>query len=231
MAKMASGADSERQVTTQASSVFDRLKLDILTGQLKPGIKLRLNTLIDTYDTGNSPLREALNRLTVDGVVVREENRGFRVAPVSVKELVELTNTRCWLEEIGIRESIANGDAEWEERIVIALHRLARVVQNKNEDAVYLAPGRENYHCQFHLDLISGCGSSILLDFCSVLHQRTSRYRNIAGFTEHQGRHELEEHRELQQAVLQRDADHAVELLHKHFKMTSDILVASGHFK
>ncbi len=83
-------------VSTQASSVYDRLQTDILTGKLKPGVKLRLKDLIEQYDTGNSPLREALNRLSANGMVVREENRGFRVPPASTKELMELTRTRCF---------------------------------------------------------------------------------------------------------------------------------------
>lgn len=65
-------------------------------------------------------------RLSANGMVVREENRGFRVPSASSKELEELTRTRCWLEEIAIRESIANGDSDWEERIVLAIHWLAQ---------------------------------------------------------------------------------------------------------
>ncbi len=233
MAKIASKVPSDStdgQISTQASSVYDRLKDDILTGQLKPGVKLRLKDLIEKYDTGNSPLREALNRLSANGMVVREENRGFRVPPASSRELIELTRTRCWLEEIGVRESIANGDTEWEERIVLAFHWLTRAARSDAAEAKYTEPEWENHHRDFHLALISACGSSILMDFCAELHQRSFRYRNLAEVVEYRGRHELEEHRELQQAVLQRDADLAVELLHKHYTVTSDILIASGRF-
>jgi GntR family carbon starvation induced transcriptional regulator len=233
MAKSASGAASNNAggpISTQASSVYDRLKDDILTGQLKPGVKLRLKDLIEKYDTGNSPLREALNRLSANGMVVREENRGFRVPTASANELKELTNTRCWLEEIGIRESIQNGDTEWEERIVLAFHWLTRAARSEESGTKYTAPEWENHHREFHLALISACGSSILMDFCDELHQRSFRYRNLAEVVEYRGRHELEEHRELQEAVLHRDADLAVELLHKHYNVTSDILIASGRF-
>ena len=234
MAKTASSAasnDADGQISTQASSVYDRLKHDILTGQLKPGVKLRLKDLIEKYDTGNSPLREALNRLSANGMVVREENRGFRVPPASAHELQELTNTRCWLEEIGIRESIANGDTEWEERIVLAFHWLTRAARSDEAAAKYTVPEWEDHHREFHLALISACGSSILMDFCAELHQRSFRYRNLAEVVEYRGQHELEEHRELQQAVLDRNADLAVDLLHKHYKVTSEILINSGRFE
>ena len=84
-------AEAESQISTQASTVYDRLHDDILTGKLEPGLKLRLKDLIEKYDTGNSPLREALNRLSANGMVVREENRGFRVAVgQQTDELAEL---------------------------------------------------------------------------------------------------------------------------------------------
>ena len=218
-------------ISTQASTVYDRLHDDILTGKLKPGLKLRLKDLIETYDTGNSPLREALNRLSANGMVLREENRGFRVPTASSGELAELTRTRCWLEEIALRESIANGDTEWEERIVLAFHWLTRAAQRKDAASNSTSPDWESHHREFHQALISACDSNILMAFCAELSQRSFRYRNLAEVVEYRDRHELEEHRELQDAALNRDADLAVKLLHKHYTVTSEILLASGHFE
>lgn len=219
------------QSSTQASSVFDRLQEDILTGQLEPGRKLRLKELIEKYDTGNSPLREALNRLSVSGLVVREENRGFRVSPASTAELMELTRTRCWLEEIALRESIENGDVKWEERIVLAFHWLTRAAQSSDASVRPTSREWEEHHRDFHMALISACNSSILIDFCSQLQQRTLRYRNLVEVVEYRDRHELEEHRELQEAALARDADLAVDLLTKHYTVTSEIVLESGRFE
>ena len=219
-------------VSTRASSVYDRLQADILMGELKPGEKLRLKDLIDRYDTGNSPLREALNRLSAKGMVVREENRGFRVPPAQREELEELTRTRCWLEEIGLRESIAHGDSEWEERIVLAFHWLKRAAHREATEGEqpYSKQVWEAHHQDFHIALISACGSDILLRYCAELHQRSYRYRNLAEVVEYRGMHELEEHQALQDAVLNRDTDLAVELLWKHYEVTSRILIESGRF-
>ena len=219
------------RISTQASTVYDRLRSDILTGKLQPGLKLRLKDLIEVYDTGNSPLREALNRLSANGMVVREENRGFRVPSASNKELAEITRTRCWLEEIALRESITNGDAQWEERIVLSYHWLASAARSTEEAAKYTSPEWEEHHREFHLALISACDSEILLGFCSELHQRSFRYRNLAEVVEYRDRHELEEHRELQDAVLNRDAEKSVDLLKKHYTITAEILLASGRFE
>lgn len=233
MAKHASGAttmDTENRISTQASTVYDRLQADILSGELEPGKKLRLKELIEIYSTGNSPLREALNRLSANGMVVREENRGFRVPPANTEELNELTRTRCWLEEIALRESIANGDVEWEERIVLAYHWLSRAAQSTDAEARHTSAEWEDHHREFHVALISACDSSILIDFCAQLQKRTFRYRNLAEVVAYRDRHELEEHRLLQEAALNRNAELAVELLTKHYTITSEIVLSTGSF-
>ena len=163
-------------------------------------------------------------------MVVREENRGFRVSPAHTEELLELTRTRCWVEEIALRESIAHGDVSWEERIVLAFHWLTRAAQSKDAAAKTTSLEWEEHHREFHLALLSACNSSILIDFCAQLQNRTVRYRNLAEVVEYRDRHELEEHRELQQAVLGRNADQAVDLLTRHYTVTSEIVLASGRF-
>ena len=230
MARTGNSATVDSAVSTQASSVYDRLQQDILTGQIKPGRKLRLKELTEEYGAGNSPLREALNRLSANGMVVREENRGFRVSPASAEELLELSRTRCWLEEVALRQSIANGDAAWEERIVLAFHWLSQAAKSNCDADRMTSVEWESHHENFHMALISACNASILMDFCVQLQKRTIRYRNLVEVVDYREGHELEEHRELQNAVLNRDADLAIDLLERHCRITVEILLASGRF-
>jgi GntR family carbon starvation induced transcriptional regulator len=221
-------SDNNKGGETLASAVYDRLLRDILNGSLEPGLKLRLQVLKKHYDVGNSPLREALNRLSEKGMVVREENKGFRVAPTSEEELKELIKTRCWLEEIALRESIKNGDASWEEQVVLAFHRLSRTARAANDDSGSKTREWERQHREYHHALLSACGSSILIGYCTQLHEKTLRYRNLAEVMEYRDRHELDEHRAMQEAVLNRDADLAVKLMKAHFQITGNIVLSSG---
>ena len=212
---------------TLASLVYERLMEDILKGKLAPGLKLRLQVLKKDYDVGNSPLREALNRLSENGIVIREENKGFRVAPTSIEELEELIRTRCWLEEIALRKSIKNGNDDWEERVVLAFHRLSKV-STTSDPNFYISREWEERHREFHLAIISACNSGILLGYCTQLHEKTLRYRNLAAVVKYRERHELEEHRALHAAILDRNADRAVELLNRHYRITAEIVISSG---
>jgi DNA-binding GntR family transcriptional regulator len=221
-------SSSVKSGETLASAVYDRLLEDILKGKLEPGLKLRLQVLKKQYDVGNSPLREALNRLSENGMVQREENKGFRVAPASEEELKELIQTRCWLEEIALRESILNGDDAWEENVVLAFHRLSRISAGDNKQTPYVTKEWEQRHREYHIALIGACGSSMLLNYCAQLHEKTLRYRNLADVLEYRERHELEEHKAMQDAVLNRDVDVAISLMKSHFEITRDIVLSSG---
>jgi len=148
---------------TLASVVYRRLHNDILTGKIKPGQKLQTQDLREVYGVGNSPIREALNRLTSNGMVVRAEHRGFRVAAASTEELLEIINTRCALEELALRESIAIGDDSWEERILLSHHRLTRAPRPEGVSPLGSSEKWETRHREFHLALLSACTSSIFI--------------------------------------------------------------------
>ena len=98
---------------TLALMVHSRILTDIIEGRLKPGRKLNTRLLVESYGAGNSPVREALSQLAGEGLVVRQERTGFRVAPTSAEELLEIVTTRCSLEETALRESIEHGGARW----------------------------------------------------------------------------------------------------------------------
>ena len=101
--------------STQTINVYDRLREDFLSGRLEPGRKLQMRFLTEAYQVGQTPLREALNRLTAEGLVDSHEQRGFYVTQISRAELEELTKTRCWVESLALREAMAASTPQWEE--------------------------------------------------------------------------------------------------------------------
>ena len=120
--------------STQTINVYDRLREDLLSGQLEPGRKLQMRFLTEAYQIGQTPLREALNRLTAEGLVESREQRGFYVTGISRSELEELTKTRCWIESLALRQAMAASTLEWEEALVVAHHRLSRAPRSLNAE-------------------------------------------------------------------------------------------------
>jgi GntR family transcriptional regulator, carbon starvation induced regulator len=216
---------------TLASDVYERLRLDILRGELPPGEKLRSEQLRDRYSVGNSPIREALNRLSSDGLVVREDQKGFHVASVSRSELEELVRTRCWLDEIGLRQSMAlrgtDKGTRWEETLVLAFHRMSRVPRSSDERTYSANPEWEGLHRAFHAALIGASGSRWLEGFCTQLSDQADRYRQFAVAASYPRRNELDEHKAVFEAAIDGDADEAVKRLHSHYHRTAEIIMNS----
>ena len=219
-------AEDGKPAATLSSSVYEQLRGDILSGALPPGEKLRVEFVRERYQAGNSPVREALSRLSSEGFVERREQRGFFVAATSLEELQELTRTRCWVEEKALRESIANHSQHWEEQLVIAYHRMKRTPRFTEGSDSEGNPDWERCHRDFHYCLISNCGSRLLVDFCMDLADLAYRYRQVAVATK-PNRKAGDEHELIFNAVLNGDADEAVRCLTDHYHNTAGIILES----
>ena len=217
-------AEDTENSASMTSRAYVRLRQDIISGELAPGRKLKIEELRRSYDVGTSPIREALSLLTSDHFVERIDQRGFRVSPVSAEEFAELLKTRCWLEERALRESIANGSVQWEERVVLANYRLSRVPRSQADDRFIANEEWEIQHKRFHMTLIAECRSSMLLKFCDQLYDQNVRYRQLSGSKAYPARDVAGEHSAICDAVLTRDADLAVDLLMTHYTRTGNYL-------
>jgi DNA-binding GntR family transcriptional regulator len=210
--------------STQATNLYDRLRDDLLSGSLKPGRKLQMRFLMDVYQAGQTPLREALNRLTAEGLVETRDQRGFYVADVSRSELLELTKTRCWVESLALRKSMAASTREWEEALLVAHHRLNRTPRSLNAEQFEDNPEWERYHRAYHRTLISQCGSKSLVGFCDQLADQLYRYRRLSIRKAFPSRHVADEHQAILNAVLSGDANKATDLLTSHFMSTAEVI-------
>ncbi len=210
---------------TLASHAYQRLRQDIISGAHAPGAKLRILELCERYDIGPSPMREALNRLSRDGLVTQSDHRGFAVTPLSRAHLDELTKTRCWLIDLALRESIANGDSAWEEGVVLAYHRLSRIPRHPSgEERITYNPAWEEAHRAFHRSLIAACGSRWLIGFCEQLFDAADCYRHLARVSSSKRRAPRDEHPAMVEAIVARDTEKAVALLCAHFTRTAELV-------
>src|SRR5687768_3721660 len=107
---------------TPSETAYGQIRADILFGRLAPGSKLKLDRLRVDYRTSVSTLREILSRLSSEKLVLAEGQRGFEVAPISVKNLREIAALRLLLEGHALHQSFRQGDVEWEGRVVAAHH-------------------------------------------------------------------------------------------------------------
>jgi GntR family carbon starvation induced transcriptional regulator len=210
---------------TQASAVYARLRRDVISTALAPGQKLRVRELCARYGVGLNPLREALNRATRDGLVCQSDLRGFFAAPVSAEDLLALTRARCLLAEVCLRESILHGDADWEEGVVVAFHRLSRVPRYApgHADELEFDPAWEAAHRAFHRSLVAACGSSYLIEMDEQLFDAADRYRHLSRRSALSGTAARpDQHQAIMQAVIDRDIAKSTALLQAQYQRTSE---------
>ncbi|WP_223427138.1 GntR family transcriptional regulator [Tateyamaria pelophila] len=192
------------------------LRQMILTGALPAGQKLKIEDLRKMLVTGASPVREALSLLTSDMLVERIDQRGFRAAAASLENFEEILNLRCTLEDMALRKSIMRGTSDWEERLVLAHHRMKRAVDT---------PIFEDAHKAFHMTLLDNAASPMLERYCSQLYDLNIRYRYLAAGGENYQRREIAaEHEEILDATVRHDCDAASAALLSHYRLTGAYL-------
>ncbi len=211
---------------TLAETAYRQLRRDVIRGTRPPGERLRIEKLKSIYGIGPTPLREALQKLSQEGLVLGQGNRGFTVAPLDPAEFADINTARTSIEKEALRLSIARGDDAWEARVVAA-----RYIQTKEDAALGEARGAvpdswERANADFHTALVSACGSDWLLRLRAGLHDLCERYRRAAIYPDMGSRDLWAEHEAIAQAVLDRDAERACALTEAHFAATAASLAA-----
>jgi DNA-binding GntR family transcriptional regulator len=208
------------------ASTYLNIRADIIFGVLAPGMKLTLAPLRDRYGASVPTLREVLNRLTSEGFVISEGQKGFQVAPVSLKGLREIASLRELLESHALRDSFKAGDINWESDVLAAHHKLASM-----EGAMIRGEHVNIRHwkeCdrEFHFTLIAACGSDFLLRTYDGAYDHYLRYQMLAlGF---RGQAAADEHRQLLEAALSHQVDEALRVLHEHIAAGVEYAIATG---
>jgi DNA-binding GntR family transcriptional regulator len=206
---------------TLASAIFSRLRDDIVTCRIEPGDKLVVSAISARFDVSLAAVREALSRLVAAGLVVAEDQRGFRASPLSIDDLMDLTNTRIEIECLALRRSITAGGEEWRSKVAIAWNTLQAVPRMSEHETGLHNPAWSAMHARFHAALVCSCGLKWLMQFRDTLYEQSERYRQMAVAIEPEARDIDAEHRAIVEATLAGDADAATADLARHIERTA----------
>jgi DNA-binding GntR family transcriptional regulator len=146
--------------------------------RLAPGSRLRAKDLASEYGIGLVPIREALTELSGAGLVTFERQRGFRVAPVSPQDFVDIANTRIALETMAFGQAVEKSSEAWRANLRTAKAAYDEVTERAG-DSTPISGLWEDRHRSYTEALIAGCESPTLIRFCLHLHDRFDRYRRL----------------------------------------------------
>lgn len=207
---------------TLSADVAAQLRAALLSGEWAPGERLMPGALADQFEVGPGVIREALTRLAADQLVINEPNRGYRVMTMDPQQIENLLEARRINECAALRLAVERGDSTWESQVVAAHHRLTILAADAT------AEERAAAHHDFHLTVIAGCGNDRLVEICETLFRSSELYRQWAQRSAHApgGRNQHREHSEILKAIIDRDADRAVELHERHLERTVSLAKA-----
>ena len=210
--------DGTRTLTEQVSA---RLREDIIDGRLAPGSRLRVEHLRQHYGVGAGTLREALTRLANDALVLTEGQRGFRVVPMAVDELRQLTQLRVHVEVEGLRQAVRSGGADWRARVRAAYEALSALEQP-------LLPRHarawEAANARYHEALVTAEPSRWMLLVVRQLAQPSERYRRFAIRLMDQRRDVHAEHTAIYEAAMAGRELRAALALEEHIRATAELV-------
>ena len=209
-----------------SEKAYRRIRTDIIFGKLSPSEKLKLDRLREDYGASVGTLRELLNRLASEGLVLAEGQRGFEVAPVSAENLREIAALRLLLESHALTQSFRAGDMDWEGRVVSAYHKLSAIEKKLLSGDRADAETWKRYDWEFHHALISACGSNALLETHAPVYDKYLRYQMIAGIF--RGEIAAQEHHRLLECALSRDSKTARDVLVIHIEACVDFTLEKG---
>jgi DNA-binding GntR family transcriptional regulator len=207
---------------TLIERAYMQLREDIVDGRLAPGERLRVEHLKARYGVGAGTLREAITRLASDAFVVAEGQRGFRVAPIAIDDLMDLTELRIRIEIDALRLSVRHGGDAWRAQLQRAFDDLSAF-----EQPIRLEHRRrwEMLNTRFHEALIAAHESPWTLKVLRLLARHGERYRGFAIGLPDSARDVHGEHRQIFEAAMAGQEARAALALEAHIRATPDVLL------
>lgn len=190
--------------------VFKTLREAILKGDLAPGERLMEIKLANQLGVSRTPIREAIRKLELEGLVVMVPRKGAEVAKITEKDLRDVLEVRASLEELAISLACERISDEKIKELKSALEEFRTVIGGN--DVTKIA----QMDVAFHDVIFEATNNARLVQMVNNLREQMYRYRleYLKDFSTHERLDE--EHMQIFEAVSERDSERAKELIRKH---------------
>jgi DNA-binding GntR family transcriptional regulator len=200
---------------------YDAVRDAILSGQLTPGSRLNQDDLAKRLGVSRAPIRDALTRLEAEGFVQTTARRGLVVAPMTPRELIDIFELRAILDGHSVRLACKRiGETDFA-RLREIVDRTERLTSAGNTHELVQA------HAEFHYGIYAASGNAELERVARNLWGRCYRFRLMGLANAETARLSLQAHRDILQALQERDGDRAATLVSRESQMNIDRLLPS----
>lgn len=193
-----------------------RLRRMIIEGDLEPGQPLSENALSEVLGISRTPLRQALQQLSTEGLIVLRPNRGAIVAPLTSEETENLFEALACVEGRAAELAAQRAAPEAHERLATLQQQLEDHHDRRDRLAYFQA------NQEIHLLIVAMSGNPILKELHESIFTRAERARLIALGQRPRWDESVGEHREILSALARQDAREAGMLMARHVQNTGD---------
>lgn len=198
---------------TLSEHVFRAIQTAIIQGEIAPGTKISEQELASRYGISRGPLREAINRLEGQKLLIRIPHVGARVVSLSEQELIELYEIRESLEGMACRLAAERMTPEEIESLYKILDTHAKDPDFQAGVGYYQQEGDFDFHYQ----IIKGSGNTTLQRMlCDELYQLVRMYRIQFSTTPNRPKQAFTEHYRILEAIADKDGELAELLMRRH---------------
>lgn len=190
--------------------VFNTLRRAILLGELEPGERLMEVQLADKLGVSRTPIREAIRKLELEGLVVMVPRKGAAVAKITEKDLQDVLEVRCSLEELAVELACERMTEEDLKRLQETMSVLRRSLENGDVSAA------AEQDVKFHDVIFGATGNKRLIQMLNNLREQMYRYRveYLKNLSIHEGL--IQEHEDILDCLRKRDGVRAREAIRSH---------------
>jgi DNA-binding GntR family transcriptional regulator len=215
--EIASDSGIRRQSLT--SAVADRLRDQIIRGEIPEGAQLRQDAIATQYQVSRIPVREALRQLDAEGLIAIVPNRGAVVPALSPDDIEELFSIRALLEPEVLKLSIPQlTEQDFSEADAV----LRKYVSELRRDDHVSAWGRLNW--QFHSILYSRANQPRFMAIIRNVNNSGERYTRLQLYLTHGMKRANEEHHQMLELCRERNVTAACKLLRQHIQYAGESL-------
>jgi len=200
------------KVESLTNNVYLAIKEAIVTTRLDPGVKLNISKIASELGTSTTPVREALNRLIKEGLVVNIPFKGLFVANVVKDEVEQLLEVRTLLELAAISKAVKNVDSDDLKLGKNLISRMKDAYRNKDVQK-YIETSLD-----FHMLYINKCGNQMMAEFLENFTDKIKRLAFLAVKEHEKIPAFIEDYEKILSALEKRDNREATRLLREHLK-------------
>jgi DNA-binding GntR family transcriptional regulator len=200
------------KVESLTNNVYLAIKEAIVTTRLDPGVKLNISKIASELGTSTTPVREALNRLIKEGLVVNIPFKGLFVADVVKNEVEQLLEVRTLLELAAISKAVKNVDSDDLKLGKNLISRMKDAYRNKDVQK-YIETSLD-----FHMLYINKCGNQMMAEFLENFTDKIKRLAFLAVKEHEKIPAFIEDYEKILSALEKRDNREATRLLREHLK-------------